>query len=983
MSAPSPGEPPPAATARPIAPLPATTTSLLRSTLVIPSLPAALIELVQNALDAQSSRIDVTVDLDRWTIKCEDNGLGISRSELTKVAGERYWSSKTLPGEELQEDERETLGFRGEALTSLRDMALLEIVSRSQGGEETVSLVARGGERLYEGVASTPRATEGTTVWVRDIFYKWPVRRKPLSTPSARITLLNSFRHSLSTLSLLHPSVSFSLLDTSSSGTSSDSMGAKRLVNVARSTEGVLGRPGTEKVWEFERQEEQAVKGMSAEGFFSLTAAHSKGSQFLFVNSRPLAPSPLHKLINDRFSQSSFSRHAASHLVAPLSTSPSKQQASQTGTKASRKSPKKSTERFPIFVLNLVAPPGMVDVTLEPEKRVVEFEDTKRVHSFVQGIVDDFLRQQGFLSTPISRLPTTSSPTPAADCPQPQASPTRSRPSTPTTELSTKKQRLEDVAEDEGDLRVAVQRKSIDRTKELFAYPGRAASAPPSALPPQQDAPIRWTDPATHQTFFVDPRTGNSWRPDECCSRPGVEQQQPQRDSSSSERRSGGRSTIVNRSDLRRTVKDSLAQMAEDGPPEWMAQTLKAWTNPVFPSSKPGIPSLTSHKLARANSTPLSTGQPLPTSRPSRASFSSDIPSLSRSRLSTLSSFFSHPSAAANASKSAIAELPADVRGAGQRFTRENLRDAEFVAQVDRKFLLVKMRGRAELDEEEGGVEEEGQVETLVMVDQHAASERVRVEKLLEELCGKVARGEEVELWSVEPGEEVGDAAERRGCAVLVSGAEAVQAAERIEDFARWGIGLSLPSDSTCTSAPKDDDSSPPYPGDYIQIHLTSVPLIVSDRLRVEPRLQQELVRSYLAQLSEQGGGATMASKAGEGKVKLGGGEERTWRAVVRQCPPVLLDLINSKACRGAIMFNDELTPEQSRTLLARLADTSFPFQCAHGRPSLTPVVNLANPSVSSSEEHRTSSWRAGPSDGAARSSIDWGRLASRAEDDD
>lgn len=326
----------------------------------------------------------------------------------------------------------------------------------------------------------------------------------------------------------------------------------------------------------------------------------------------------------------------------------------------------------------------------------------------------------------------------------------------------------------------------------------------------------------------------------------------------------------------------------------------KTWINPVFPSSKPGIPSLTSHKLAHANSTPLSTGQPLPTSRPSRASLASDIPSLPRSRLSTLSAFFSNPSAAANANKSAIADLPADVRGAGQRFTREDLGGAEFVAQVDRKFLLVKMRGRAELDHEEGG-EADGRVETLVMVDQHAASERVRVEKLLEKLCGKVARGEEVELWPfVEGGKE--GAADGRGCAVLVSAAEAVQAAERIENFARWGIGLDLPSKSALSSTQPANDDSPPR-GDYVQIHLTSVPLIVSDRLRVEPRLQQELVRSYLAQLAEQGGGAAKASRAvaGEGN----GGDERTWRSVVRQCPPVLLDLVNSKACRGAIMFND------------------------------------------------------------------------------
>lgn len=152
----------------------------------------------------------MTVDLDRWTIKCEDNGVGISRSELSKVAAERYWTSKTLPGDELQEGRRETFGFRGEALASLRDMALLEIVSRSQGSEETVSLVARGAERLYEGVASTSRATEGTTVWVRDIFYKVSrslmtllhLKRKLIAPPFA---VAGSSEASLDALSPHHP----------------------------------------------------------------------------------------------------------------------------------------------------------------------------------------------------------------------------------------------------------------------------------------------------------------------------------------------------------------------------------------------------------------------------------------------------------------------------------------------------------------------------------------------------------------------------------------------------------------------------------------------------------------------------------------------------------------------------------------------------------------------------------------------------------
>lgn len=87
------------------------------------------------------------------------------------------------------------------------------------------------------------------------------------------------------------------------------------------------------------------------------------------VNSRPLALSPLHKVINDRFASSSFGRHASAHIDSPsASPAPYRMKKSPSTLKSA------TAERCPIFVLNLIAPPSMVDVTLEPEKRVVEFQ---------------------------------------------------------------------------------------------------------------------------------------------------------------------------------------------------------------------------------------------------------------------------------------------------------------------------------------------------------------------------------------------------------------------------------------------------------------------------------------------------------------------------------------------------------------------------------------------------------------------------------
>lgn len=162
--------PPPA---RPVAALPARTTSLLRSSLVIPSIPSILVELVQNALDAQANTVDLFFDLERWSIKIEDNGWGLSRDNLGRVGGERYLTSKLGEG---GMGAVETFGFRGEALASIADVAMLEVLTqpRSEGGEEgeSYSLVLRGGKRLFNGVAKTKRNSSGTTIWIRDIFYK-------------------------------------------------------------------------------------------------------------------------------------------------------------------------------------------------------------------------------------------------------------------------------------------------------------------------------------------------------------------------------------------------------------------------------------------------------------------------------------------------------------------------------------------------------------------------------------------------------------------------------------------------------------------------------------------------------------------------------------------------------------------------------------------------------------------------------------------
>jgi len=89
----------------------------------------------------------------------------------------------------------------------------------------------------------------------------------------------------------------------------------------------------------------------------------------------------------------------------------------------------------------------------------------------------------------------------------------------------------------------------------------------------------------------------------------------------------------------------------------------------------------------------------------------------------------------------------------------------------------------------------------------------------------------------------------------------------------------------------------------------------------------QSLIKSYLAALHQDDAPSsrTLVPNA-------------SWHTMLRLVPRHLLDLINSKACRGAIMFGDTLRVEQCERLVSELADSRFPFQCAHGRFVTSPA---------------------------------------------
>lgn len=176
-----------------ITPLSQPVRTALRSSVIIPTIPHLLSELLHNSLDAQAGRIDIWVDGSKegQSLRVEDDGIGISRDGF-RVLGERWRSSKggKWSGGAVQGG----YGFRGEgeyltnrernrsrsekkeklidiALASIAALGLLEVITRPQGSNETYTKVIRGSKVLFEGVSSRSLGRErGTTTVVKDLF---------------------------------------------------------------------------------------------------------------------------------------------------------------------------------------------------------------------------------------------------------------------------------------------------------------------------------------------------------------------------------------------------------------------------------------------------------------------------------------------------------------------------------------------------------------------------------------------------------------------------------------------------------------------------------------------------------------------------------------------------------------------------------------------------------------------------------------------
>jgi DNA mismatch repair protein MutL len=166
--------------------------------------PASVVkELVENALDAGSSRIMIDIEKGgRSMIRVSDNGSGMGRDDAL-LALERYATSKIYKDQDLFQIQ--TLGFRGEALPSIASVSRFTLVSRERSADVGTEITVEGGKIKNVSDIGAPK---GTMITIRQLFFNTPARRKFLKTVG---TEMGHIADNVGSMALGHPGIQFRL----------------------------------------------------------------------------------------------------------------------------------------------------------------------------------------------------------------------------------------------------------------------------------------------------------------------------------------------------------------------------------------------------------------------------------------------------------------------------------------------------------------------------------------------------------------------------------------------------------------------------------------------------------------------------------------------------------------------------------------------------------------------------------------------------
>ncbi|MFC7081567.1 DNA mismatch repair endonuclease MutL [Halorussus caseinilyticus] len=317
--------------------------------------PASVVkELVENSLDADADRIDVTVENGGTErIAVSDDGIGMSEDDV-RAAVREHTTSKIEDAADLQAGVT-TLGFRGEALHTIGAVARTTITTKPRGGDRGTELRMEGGEVESVGPAGCP---EGTTVEVTDLFYNTPARRKYLKTTTTEFSHVNTV---VTRYALANPDVAVSLTHDGREVFATTGRGDLQSALLS-----VYGREVATAMIPVEGESDGAV---SVSGYVSDPETTRSTREYVST------------YVNGRYVSSPVVRDAVLSAYGG----------------------QLSAERYPFAVLFLDVAPDEVDVNVHPRKMECRWSDESAVKEAVGTEVEDALLDHGLVRSSAPR----------------------------------------------------------------------------------------------------------------------------------------------------------------------------------------------------------------------------------------------------------------------------------------------------------------------------------------------------------------------------------------------------------------------------------------------------------------------------------------------------------------------------------------------------------------------------------------------------
>ena len=306
---------------------------------------AALKELLENAIDAGASRIEIElIGAGRTLIRVSDDGCGMSEADA-RFALQRHATSKITSAEDLLGVR--TLGFRGEALPSIASVSRLSLSTGEQDGLRTVFEVEDSHIRQLSG-ASGPR---GTDIRVEDLFYNTPARLKFLKSDT---TELGASVEVVSRYAIAYPHLAIRMTHNGQLAFSTVGDG-DRLGSIAE----VWGREMSRALAEVRTM----IGGIAIEGFVSPphVTRHTRAYQYLTVIGRPVRTRTLTAAIDQAYRD-----------LTP-------------------------EKRYPLVALSLELDPSRLDVNVSPTKSEVKFQQEGQAFDAIRVAIKSALMEHGMM----------------------------------------------------------------------------------------------------------------------------------------------------------------------------------------------------------------------------------------------------------------------------------------------------------------------------------------------------------------------------------------------------------------------------------------------------------------------------------------------------------------------------------------------------------------------------------------------------------